>query len=88
MERKYGGNCYFPAMKNSASIKSVLPAIAPDFTYENLEIQDGGSASSLFHESIENGIFTDENLRENLLKYCERDTLAMVIIYQFLMENI
>ena len=83
-----GGNCYFPAMKNSASIKSVLPAIAPDFTYENLEIQDGGSASSLFHESIENGIFTDENLRENLLKYCERDTLAMVIIYQFLMENI
>ena len=83
-----GGNCYFPAMTNSASIKSVLPAIAPDFTYENLEIQDGGSASSLFHESIENGIFTDENLRENLLKYCERDTLAMVIIYQFLVENI
>jgi hypothetical protein len=83
-----GGYCYFPAMKNSASIKSVLPAIAPDFTYENLEIQDGASASSLFHESIENGNFTDENLRENLLKYCERDTLAMVIIYQFLVENI
>lgn len=83
-----GGYCYFPAMKNSASIKSVLPAIAPDFTYENLEIQDGGSASSLFHESIENKNFRAENLRENLLKYCERDTMAMVIIYQFLMENI
>ena len=83
-----GGHCYFPAMKNSASIKSVLPAIAPDFTYENLEIQDGGSASSLFHESIENGNFTEENLRGNLLKYCERDTLAMVIIYRFLVRNI
>ncbi|MDN3606778.1 DUF2779 domain-containing protein [Kaistella yonginensis] len=83
-----GGYCYFPAMKNSASIKAVLPAIAPDFTYENLEVQDGGAASSLFHQSIENGNFTDENLRENLLKYCERDTLAMVVIYQFLMENI
>lgn len=83
-----GGHCYFPAMKNSASIKSVLPAIAPDFTYENLEVQDGGAASSLFHESIENGNFTDGNLRENLLKYCERDTLAMVIIYQFLAEII
>ena len=83
-----GGYCYFPAMKNSASIKSVLPAIAPDFTYDNLEIQDGGYASSLFHQSIENENFTDENLRENLLKYCERDTLAMVVIYQFLMENI
>ena len=83
-----GGYCYFPAMKNSASIKAVLPAIAPDFTYENLEIQDGGSASYLFHQSIENGNFTDENLRENLLKYCERDTLAMVIIYQFLVKVI
>ena len=82
-----GGHCYFPAMKNSASIKSVLPAIAPDFTYDNLEIQDGGSASSLFHQSIENENFTEENLRENLLKYCERDTLAMVIIYQFLVRN-
>lgn len=83
-----GGFCYFPAMKNSASIKSVLPAIAPDFTYENLEIQDGGSASSLFHQSIENGNFINENLRENLLKYCERDTMAMVVIYQFLRGNI
>lgn len=83
-----GGYCYFPAMKNSASIKAVLPAIAPDFTYENLEVQDGGAASSLFYQSIENGNFTDENLRENLLKYCERDTLAMVIIYQFLVKKI
>ncbi|MCZ2084350.1 MAG: DUF2779 domain-containing protein [Flavobacteriales bacterium] len=82
-----GGYCYFPAMKNSASIKSVLPAIAPEFTYDNLEIQDGGSASSLFHQSIENGNFTDDHLRGNLLKYCERDTLAMVIIYQFLAAN-
>lgn len=82
-----GGHFYFPAMKNSASIKSVLPAIAPDFTYENLEIQDGGSASSLFHQSIENGNFSEENLRENLLKYCEIDTLAMVVIYQFLVRN-
>ena len=82
-----GGHFYFPAMKNSASIKSVLPAIAPEFTYENLEIQDGGSASSLFHQSIENGNFSEENLRENLLKYCEIDTLAMVVIYQFLVRN-
>lgn len=82
-----GGHCYFPAMKNSASIKSVLPAIAPEFTYDNLEIQNGGSASSLFHQSIEYGNFVDENLRKHLLKYCERDTLAMVIIYQFLVTN-
>lgn len=83
-----GGHCYFPEMKNSASIKSVLPAIAPHFTYGNLEIQDGGSASSMFHQSIESGKFIDANLRKNLLKYCERDTLAMVIIYQFLKKRI
>ena len=81
-----GGHCYYPEMKNSASIKSVLPAIAPDFTYQDLEIKEGGTASSLYHLSIENKGFLDDNLTINLLKYCELDTYAMVVIYQFLQK--
>ena len=80
------GHCYYPEMKNSASIKSVLPAIAPDFTYQDLEIKEGGTASSLYHLSIENKGFLDDNLAINLLKYCELDTYAMVVIYQFLQK--
>ena len=81
-----GGFCYFPEMKNSASIKSVLPAVAPDFTYRNLVIQEGGTASSLYHQSILQQKFVEEDLAIHLLKYCELDTYAMVVIYQFLLN--
>lgn len=77
---------YHPAMKNSASIKSVLLALIPEFSYSDLEIGDGGTASELFLESIQKiSLYTPE-LQENLLKYCERDTYAMVLIYQFLQK--
>lgn len=81
-------NCwyYHPAMHNSASIKSVLPALVPEFTYSDLEIGDGGTASELYHESLLEGKFNHPELKENLLKYCERDTYGMVLIYQFLQK--
>lgn len=79
---------YLPAMGNSASIKSVLPAIAPEFSYSDLEISDGGSASSLFHESILNNDLNTAELRENLLKYCERDTYGMVVIFEYLKREL
>src|SRR5690606_2315171 len=44
---------YHPAMKNSASIKFVLPALIPEFSYSDLEIGDGSTASELFLESIQ-----------------------------------
>lgn len=75
---------YLPEMGNSASIKSVLPAIAPEFSYSELEISDGGSASTLFHASILDDSQNTPELREDLLQYCERDTYGMVVIYQFL----
>jgi hypothetical protein len=77
---------YHPAMKNSASIKSVLPALIPEFSYSDLEIGDGGTASELFLESIQKNSFSTPELQKNLLKYCERDTYAMVLIYQFLQK--
>lgn len=78
---------YLPAMGNSASIKSVLPAIAPKFSYDDLEISDGGSASNLFHASIFDESQNTEELKHNLLKYCERDTYGMVVIYEFLKKE-
>lgn len=79
---------YLPEMGNSASIKFVLPAIAPEFSYSDLEISDGGSASTLFHSSILDDSQNTEELRENLLRYCERDTYGMVIIFEFLKRQL
>ena len=79
---------YTPSMGSSASIKSVLPAISPEFTYGNLEIQDGGSASGLFLESVLDNDYNTRKLRNNLLSYCERDTYGMVVIYKFLVDKL
>ena len=70
---------YHPAQHGSASIKSVLPAFT-DLGYDDLTIQEGGTASNQFLRLLKGLIPKEENpkLRENLLRYCERDTFAMV----------
>ncbi len=70
---------YHPAMKGSYSIKNVLPALVPELSYNDLEIHEGGTASltymSLYEDTEPTSVSTK---RENLLKYCQLDTLAMV----------
>lgn len=72
---------YKPEMRSSYSIKKVLPAINPDYTYENLEIQEGGAAGM---EYLRISSLQDEEeickIRKNLLEYCGRDTWGMAVI--------
>lgn len=77
---------YHPAMKNSASIKSVLPALFPNFSYGDLNISDGMTASDSYLGAVQNCEALDLELKNNLLKYCELDTYAMVLIYGFLKD--
>ncbi len=83
-------NYYHPAMQGNWSIKSVLPTIAPELDYENLdEIRDGGAASTAYLELIAEGTVAErrQTLRDTLLKYCERDTLAMIEVARFLQHG-
>jgi len=80
---------YLPEMGASASIKSVLPAIAPEFSYDDLVIGNGGDASSIFHSMITGDFVGDEaETRRHLLAYCERDTLGMVVIWKEVFGNL
>ena len=76
---------YTPEMHGSYSIKQVLPALCPGFSYSNLAINNGGDASlafiQLLHET--DPIIIDQT-RQNLLEYCKLDTLAMVEILNVL----
>lgn len=76
---------YTPEMKGSYSIKSVLPALVPELSYQDLEIKEGGTASSTFTQMV-NGEFKGDikKTRNDLLEYCKLDTLAMVEIYRVL----
>jgi hypothetical protein len=76
---------YLPEMGASASIKSVLPSIAPSFSYEDLPIGNGGLASQTFLSMVSDTFLGDASqTREDLLRYCERDTEGMVVIYKHL----
>jgi hypothetical protein len=67
----------------------VLSTIAPDLDYENLpEVRDGVEAQLAYLEAVEPSTSSDRRdaLREHLLRYCERDTLALVRLVQMFEE--
>ncbi|MDQ3190323.1 MAG: DUF2779 domain-containing protein [Bacteroidota bacterium] len=71
---------YHFEQKGSYSIKSVIPILAPELSYQNLEIKDGGTASVVF-EQLKKLSPTERKLKRLfLLEYCKRDTYAMVWI--------
>lgn len=72
---------YTPEMRGSYSIKSVLPTLIPELSYNDLEIKEGGTASNTFLSMV-NGSFEGdvEETRRQLLEYCKMDTYAMVRI--------
>lgn len=77
---------YFDAkMGGSNSIKSVLPAIAPEYSYKDLAISNGSDASSIFQSMVE-GSFDGDKVKtiNHLLEYCKRDSEGMVVIYRHL----
>jgi hypothetical protein len=72
-------------MQGSASIKRVLPALYPEFSYDQLDISDGMAASNAFLDLYySNDREHIAKTRESLRKYCELDTLAMVKIFETL----
>jgi hypothetical protein len=79
---------YHRDMRGSWSIKAVLPTIAPDLAYDDLEVSSGGMAQAAFAEIIQHETETERRsqLREALLHYCERDTWAMVRLARFFQD--
>jgi len=71
---------YHPAFGGSYSLKSVLPALVPEMTYEGMEVADG-QAAGLAWESLIGGVCGEaerQRKRKALLDYCGQDTLGMV----------
>jgi predicted RecB family nuclease len=84
--RKY---YYHPHFRGSFSLKSVLPAMQPAMSYENLIIQEGNQASLEYEHMIDPSTPPAEKnkIRDNLLIYCCQDTLALVKIREELLKR-
>jgi hypothetical protein len=72
----------------SASLKKVLPAVVPELDYGVLNIAEGMTASNSWGDTITKNLTEKqkEKIYDDLLAYCELDTLAMVKILEKLKE--
>ena len=80
---------YAKEMQGYSSLKYVLPALYPELDYSNLKlVHNGPEASDAFlrlrHETLTEKERRD--IRDRLLEYCERDTYALVKIWETLKE--
>jgi predicted RecB family nuclease len=77
---------YHPDFDGSFSIKRVLPALVPGLSYNDLAIGDGELASvellRLMFEGDRMPAAERATLRQSLERYCERDTWAMVKLWE------
>jgi hypothetical protein len=83
---------YSKAMQGRWSIKYVLPALYPGdpgLDYHALEgVHNGGEASETFADLPNHTPEEIKVMRQNLLKYCCLDTLAMVKVLEKLREAV
>jgi predicted RecB family nuclease len=75
---------YHPAFGGSYSLKSVLPALVPEMTYDGMEVADGQAAGLAWESLVVGGLeeIERERIRKALLAYCGQDTLALVKIVE------
>jgi hypothetical protein len=73
---------YHPQFGGSFSLKSVLPAMVPELSYEGLAISDGSAARQelerLLFQEAELTPEAQAQLRSDLLRYCHHDTWGLV----------
>lgn len=77
-----------PDFYGKYSIKKVLPVLAPEYDYNNLEVSNGQIATLKWHH-LTDGRFSaaqGEKVYRDLLEYCKLDTLAMVRIFEVLVK--
>lgn len=74
--------------KGGTSIKDVLPVLVPELSYADLAIHEGGTASQMWDRITSAGmnVAEKEKTARDLKLYCERDTFAMVAIWEFLQK--
>ena len=77
---------YHPTFAGSYSLKSVLPALVPEMSYEGMLVGNGQDAGLAWKSLVRGGLDHDEqvSIRNGLLEYCRLDTLALARIVTML----
>jgi len=76
---------YHPAFRGRTSMGAAVPALLPEFTYIDLEIEDSASASASYAYLLKGGYYSPERaplVRRDLYAYGARNTLALVRLHE------
>ena len=73
---------YHRDQRGSWSIKAVLPTVAADLNYSDLEVKDGANAQQAYLEATSVSCTTERRTELDfaLRAYCGRDTEAMIVL--------
>ncbi len=76
-----------PATFGDNSLKTVAPALVPEI-YSGLAVTDGTEAASAYLRFVSGDGVPDEwpELREQIVEYCKRDTLATATVHKALID--
>lgn len=78
------GIIYDIKYQGQLSLKKVVSVIS-DISYKNLSVKDGLDAVVNFREYEKTD---DENIKNNLIKYCNQDSYSLIVIYNYLFSLI
>jgi hypothetical protein len=89
MEPFRNKSLYHWQMQGSYSLKSVLPALVPELSYDNLPISNGEMAADGWLRMVRSDDMAEKQaIREQLLQYCCLDTFAMIKILEKMKEMV
>jgi predicted RecB family nuclease len=77
-------NVYDPKFAGSYSLKTVLPALVPEMSYDGMAVANGQDAGLAWESLVRGGLDQPERerTRQALLDYCGKDTLALVKVLE------
>jgi predicted RecB family nuclease len=79
---------YHPGFRGGFGLKQVVSALIPELAYDDLAVRSGADALWLLEDLLLRGTppagGRRDELRDQLLRYCERDTLVLVEIMRWL----
>jgi hypothetical protein len=80
---------YHVNYRGSFSLKDVLPALVPEMTYDGMGVSEGDQAGVVWDAIIHGWLSEEEEkkAKQDLLAYCQQDTLAMVKLVDVLREH-
>jgi len=80
---------YHPAFAGSYSLKSVLPALVPEMSYEGMDVANGQDAGLAWESFVRGSVdqVERERIEKALLDYCGKDTLALVNLVERLRSS-